>query len=37
MKERPERLVLGSALDRIVVGEDFDVPLPEEDLESLER
>jgi prevent-host-death family protein len=37
VKERPERRVPGSALGWIVVGEDFDAPLPEEVLESFER
>ena len=37
VQERPEQRVLGSAWGRIVVGEDFGAPLPEEDLESFER
>jgi prevent-host-death family protein len=37
VKDRPERRVPGSAKGRIVVGEDFDAPLPEEVLESFER
>ena len=37
VQERPEQRVLGSASGRIVVGEDFGAPLPEEVLESFER
>jgi prevent-host-death family protein len=37
VQERPEQRVPGSASGRIVVGEDFGAPLPEEDLESFER
>ena len=37
VEERVQRRVPGSALGRIVVGEDFDAPLPEEILESFER
>ena len=37
VQERPEQRVLGSASGRIVVGEDFGAPLPEEVLESLYR
>jgi prevent-host-death family protein len=36
VKDRPERRVPGSAKGRIVVGEDFDAPLPEEVLGSFE-
>ncbi len=35
--ERPERREPGSASGRVVVGEDFDEPLPEEVLETFER
>jgi prevent-host-death family protein len=35
-RERPERRVPGSAKGRIVVGEDFDAPLPEEVMGSFE-
>jgi prevent-host-death family protein len=35
--ERPERRKPGSASGRVVVGEDFDAPLPEEVLEAFER
>ncbi len=35
--ERPERREPGSASGRVVVGEDFDAPLPEEVLEAFER
>jgi prevent-host-death family protein len=35
--ERPERREPGSAAGRVVVGEDFDAPLPEEVLETFER
>ncbi len=35
--ERPERRVPGSAVGRVVVGEDFDAPLPEEILGTFER
>ena len=37
VNERPERRVPGSAAGRIVVGEDFDAPLPEEVLETFGR
>jgi prevent-host-death family protein len=37
INERPERRVPGSASGRIVIGEDFDAPLPEDVLESFER
>lgn len=35
--ERPERREPGSASGRVVVGENFDEPLPEEVLEAFER
>jgi prevent-host-death family protein len=35
--ERPERREPGTGSGRVVVGEDFDAPLPEEVLESFER
>ncbi len=35
--KRPERREPGSAAGRVVVGEDFDAPLPEEVLEAFER
>ena len=35
--ERPERREPGSASGLVVVGEDFDAPLPEEVLEPFER
>ena len=35
--ERPERREPDTASGRVVVGEDFDAPLPEEVLEALER
>ena len=35
--ERPERREPGSAAGRVLVGEDFDAPLPEEVLEAFER
>jgi prevent-host-death family protein len=35
--ERPERREPGSAAGKIVIGEDFDAPLPEEILEAFER
>lgn len=37
VSERPERREPGSASGRVVVGEDFDAPLPEEVLEAFER
>lgn len=37
VREQPERRVPGSASERLVVGEDFDAPLPEEVLETFER
>ena len=37
INERLERRVPGSASGRIVIGEDFDAPLPEDVLESFER
>jgi prevent-host-death family protein len=37
VEERVQWREPGSALGRIVVGEDFDAPLPEEVLESFER
>ena len=37
MREQPERREPGSASGRVVVGEDFDAPLPEEILEAFER
>ncbi|MGI9050002.1 MAG: type II toxin-antitoxin system Phd/YefM family antitoxin [Rubrobacteraceae bacterium] len=36
-RERPVRREPGSASGRVVVGEDFDEPLPEEVLETFER
>jgi prevent-host-death family protein len=35
--ERPDRREPGTASGRVVVGEDFDAPLPEEVLETFER
>lgn len=35
--ERPVRREPGSAAGRVVVGEDFDAPLPEEVLEAFKR
>jgi antitoxin (DNA-binding transcriptional repressor) of toxin-antitoxin stability system len=35
--ERPERRESGSASGRVIIGEDFDAPLPEEVLEAFER
>ncbi len=35
--DRPERREPGSASGRVVVGENFDAPLPEEVLEAFER
>jgi prevent-host-death family protein len=35
--ERPERREPGTALGRVMVGENFDAPLPEEVLEAFER
>ncbi len=37
VREQPERREPGSASGRVVVGEDFDAPLPEEILETFER
>jgi prevent-host-death family protein len=37
VSEQPERREPGSASGRVVVGEDFDAPLPEEVLEAFER
>jgi prevent-host-death family protein len=37
VREQPERREPGSASGRVVVGEDFDAPLPEEILEAFER
>jgi len=37
LKKRPLRHVPGSSPERIVVGRDFDAPLPEEVLEIFER
>ena len=37
IRERPERREPGSASGRVVLGEDFDAPLPEEVLEAFER
>jgi prevent-host-death family protein len=37
VSEQPERREPGSASGRVVVGEDFDAPLPEEVLEVFER
>ena len=37
IREQPERRVPGSASGRVVVGEDFDAPLPEEVLGTFER
>ena len=35
--ENPERRESGSASGRVIIGEDFDAPLPEEVLEAFER
>jgi prevent-host-death family protein len=35
--EKPERRKSGSASGRVIIGEDFDAPLPEEVLEAFER
>ncbi len=35
--ERPARRKPGSAMGRVMIGEDFDAPLPEEVLEAFER
>jgi prevent-host-death family protein len=35
--EKPERRESGSASGRVIIGEDFDAPLPEEVLEAFER
>ncbi len=37
LTEQPERRVPGSALGEVVVGPEFDEPLPEEFLEDFER
>lgn len=37
VRERPERREPGGASGLVVVGEDFDAPLPEEVLETFER
>ena len=37
ISEQQERREPGSGLGRVVVGEDFDAPLPEEVLEAFER
>ncbi len=37
VSEQPERREPGSASGRVVIGEDFDAPLPEEVLETFER
>ena len=36
-REQPERREPGSASGQVVVGEDFNAPLPEEVLEAFER
>jgi prevent-host-death family protein len=35
--DRPERREPGTALGRVVIGADFDAPLPDEVLEAFER
>lgn len=37
VEERPARREPGSAAGKVVIGEDFDAPLPEEVLEAFER